>query len=124
MAESDIRKDDDLKTLLYRLMDYRIIHQVARSLTHKSIKGPSFQAFAVDVGCYAFMRNLQGRMTEVDLTQPDAKEQMRSGPVFSPQEFRAFFANPTRWKCGDGIGRSRRSCGDRMRRLRTGYDPV
>lgn len=81
VAESEIQKDDVLKTLLYRLLDYRIIHQVARSLSHKSIPGPSFQGFAIDMGCYASMRHLQGKFVEVDLAQPAAREQMRSAPV-------------------------------------------
>jgi hypothetical protein len=80
VAESEIQRDDDFKTLLYRLLDYRIIHQVARSLTHKSITGPNFQAFCIDIGCYAYMRNLQGRLDEIDLTQPGAKEKMCAAP--------------------------------------------
>ncbi len=45
VAENEIQKDDDLKTLLYRLLDYRIIHKVANSLTHKSKTGLSYQGF-------------------------------------------------------------------------------
>jgi hypothetical protein len=95
VAESEIQEDDDFKTLLYRLLDYRIIHQVARSLTNKSIKGPNFQAFSIDIGCYAYMRNLQGRLNEIDLTQPTAKEQMRSAPVLKVEDFRQSFASPS-----------------------------
>ncbi|MDQ0142635.1 hypothetical protein [Cupriavidus necator] len=81
VAENEIQSDDDLKTLLYRLMDYRIIHKVAGSLTHKSKTGSNYQAYAIDIGCYAYMRNLQGRLTEIDLTDKSAKEKMRSSPI-------------------------------------------
>ncbi|MDP3230144.1 MAG: hypothetical protein Q8N13_19520 [Acidovorax sp.] len=95
VAENEIQKDDDFKTLLYRLMDYRIIHQVAKALTHKSLTGPNFQAFAIDIGCYAYMRNLQGRFSEIDLTQQTAREKMRSAPVLEAKVFRSFWAGPT-----------------------------
>lgn len=103
VAESDIQKDDVLKTLLYRLLDYRIIHQVARSLSHKSIPGPSFQGFAIDMGCYAFMRNLQGKLVEVDLAQPTAREQMRSAPVLSSEEFTSGFTEPAGSEIGQAL---------------------
>lgn len=88
VAENEIQKDDDLKTLLYRLLDYRIIHKVGNSLTHKSKSGSNYQAFAIDIGCYAFMRNLQGKMLEIDLTEVDSKEKMRSSPVLEGDELR------------------------------------
>lgn len=88
VAENEIQSDDDLKTLLYRLMDYRIIHKVAGSLTHKSKTGSNYQAYAIDIGCYAYMRNLQGRLTEIDLTDKSAKEKMRSSPILESVDFR------------------------------------
>lgn len=88
VAEQEIQKDDDLKTLLYRLLDYRIIHKVANSLTHKSRTGSNFQAFAIDIGCYAYMRNLQGRLVEIDLSEATAKEKMRSSPILEGVELR------------------------------------
>lgn len=96
VAENEIQKDDDLKTLLYRLLDYRIIHKVGNSLTHKSKVGSNYQAFAVDIGCYAYMRNLQGRLAEIDLTEKDAKEKMRSSPVLEGEELRRI------WKKSEG----------------------
>lgn len=86
IAEDEIQTDDDLKTLVYRLLDYRIVHKVANALTHKSKPGTSYQAFAIDIGCYAYMRNLQGRLTEIDLTDSDAKEKMRSSPILQSKE--------------------------------------
>jgi hypothetical protein len=88
VAENEIQKDDDLKTLLYRLLDYRIIHKVANSLTHKSRTGSNYQAFAIDIGCYAYMRNLQGRLVEIDLSEVTAKEKMRSSPILEGTELR------------------------------------
>ncbi len=94
VAESEIQADQDFKTLLYRLLDYRIIHQVAKSLTHKSITGPNYQAFAIDMGCYAYMRNLQGRLEEIDLTIAGAKDKMRSAPILAAKDFRELWAKP------------------------------
>lgn len=91
MEEKEIQKDDDFKTLLYRLLDYRIIHQVAKSLTHKSSPGPNYQAFAIDIGCYAYMRNLQGKFDEIDLTDTRSKEKMRSAPILGATEFRNIY---------------------------------
>ncbi|MBR7897041.1 hypothetical protein [Burkholderia multivorans] len=88
VAENEIQIDDDLKLLLYRLMDYRIIHRVANSLTHKSKTGSNYQAFAIDIGCYAYMRNLQNRLSEIDLSEVAAKEKMRSTPIFEGEELR------------------------------------
>lgn len=93
IAEKDLQNDNDFKVLLYRLLDYRIIHHVANSLTHKSKPGTNFQAFAVDIGCYAYMRNLQGRFDEVDFTSPNAKERMRSSPIFESGEFRRIWSD-------------------------------
>ncbi|WP_322034562.1 hypothetical protein [Burkholderia sp. BCC1970] len=88
VAENEIQIDDDLKLLLYRLMDYRIIHRAANSLTHKSKTGSNYQAFAIDIGCYAYMRNLQNRLSEIDLSEGAAKEKMRSTPIFEGEELR------------------------------------
>lgn len=88
VSDKDIQADDEFKTLLFRLFDYRIIHRVSASLTHKSKKSSGYQAFAIDVGCYAFMRNLQNKFNEIDLTMLDAKEKMRSAPILEAMEFR------------------------------------
>ncbi|MBN3726067.1 hypothetical protein [Burkholderia sp. Ac-20379] len=93
VAENEIQSDDDLKLLLYRLMDYRIIHRVASSLTHKSKTGSNYQAFAIDIGCYAYMRNLQKRLVEIDLTEATAKEKMRSSPIFEGEDLRRIWLN-------------------------------
>jgi len=88
VADNEIQKDDDLKILLYRLLDYRIIHKVANSLSHKSRTGTNYQGFAVDIGCYAYMRNLQGKLLEIDLSESDAKEKMRSSPILGGEDVR------------------------------------
>jgi hypothetical protein len=68
-----------------RLMDYRIIHSCASALTHKSQEG-TYQAFAIDIGCYAHFRKLQDKFNEIDVSSKDAKEKMRSSPILSEHE--------------------------------------
>lgn len=80
IAERELQQQDVLRGLIYRLLDYRIIHSAATAITHKSHEG-TFQAFAVDIGCYAHLRKLQGRFNEIDLSLSDAKEKIRSAPV-------------------------------------------
>jgi hypothetical protein len=71
---------------MYRLLDYRIIHSAGSALTHKSQPG-TYHAFAIDIGCYAHMRKLDGRFNEIDLSAADAKEKMRSGPILDEAAF-------------------------------------
>ena len=80
VQERMLQQHDKWKALIYRLLDYRIIHSCAAALTHKSVEG-TYQAFAVDIGCYAHLRKLVGRFNEVDVSAADAKERMRSAPV-------------------------------------------
>jgi hypothetical protein len=80
VQERMLQQNDNWRTLFNRLMDYRIIHNCSNALTHKSQSG-SYQAFAIDIGCYANFRKLLGRFNEIDVSEPDAKEKMRSAPV-------------------------------------------
>jgi hypothetical protein len=80
VQEQLLQKNEDVKSLFNRLMDYRIIHNAGSALTHKSLPG-NFQAFAIDIGCYAHFRKMQGRFSEIDVSSPIAKDQMRSAPV-------------------------------------------
>jgi hypothetical protein len=86
VAESTLQTDARFRALLYRLLDYRIIHSAGTALTHKSQPG-TYQAFAIDIGCYAHMRILDARFVEIDLADADAKERMRSAPVVDAKEF-------------------------------------
>lgn len=81
-----MQQEDQIRGLIYRLLDYRIIHSCGSALTHKSRSG-TFQAFAIDIGCYAHMRKLHGRFTEVDLANSSAKERMRSAPILDAAPF-------------------------------------
>jgi hypothetical protein len=72
--------------LLYRLLDYRILHSAGAALTHKSRPG-TYHAFSIDIGCYAHMRKLMGRFTEIDLADREAKEKMRSGSILDETGF-------------------------------------
>jgi len=80
VAERMLQQHDEWRNLIYRLLDYRIIHNCASALTHKSLEG-TYQAFAIDIGCYAHLRKLQARFTEIDVSSADAKDRMRSAPM-------------------------------------------
>lgn len=86
VPESLLQQDDNVRNILYSLLDYRIIHSVWSSLTHKSQPG-TYHAFIVDIGCYANMRKLYGKIHEIIPTDNDAKEQMRSVPIFDHDSF-------------------------------------
>lgn len=80
VQERMLQQNDVWRALFYRLLDYRIIHQCASALTHKSQPG-TFQAFAIDIGCYAHLRKLESRFSEIDVSDPRAKEKMRSSII-------------------------------------------
>lgn len=86
VSERVIQQNDRIRSLIYRLLDYRIIHNAGTALTHKSQEG-AFQAFAIDIGCYAHLRKLQGKMAEIDLSLVEAKEKLRSAPVLDISAF-------------------------------------
>ena len=86
VSEQMMQQQDRIRDLINRLLDYRIIHGVGVALTHKSQSG-TYQAFAIDIGCYAHMRKLDGRFNELDLSRPDAKERMRSAAILTLEEF-------------------------------------
>lgn len=90
VSEALLQQNDKIRSLLYRLLDYRIIHSAGSALTHKSQPG-TYHAFVIDIGCYAHMRKLISRFTEIDLAAPDAKERMRSGPILDDQVFSALW---------------------------------
>lgn len=82
VPEEMMQQEDLIRALLYRLLDYRIIHSTGTALTHKSSPG-TYQAFAIDIGCYAHMRKLQGRFNEIDFTDTSGRERMRSAPILN-----------------------------------------
>ena len=67
VSEQMMQQADEIRALLYRLLDYRIIHTAGSALTHKSAAG-TYQAFTIDIGCYAHMRKLQGKFNEIDVS--------------------------------------------------------
>jgi hypothetical protein len=91
VSEQLLQQEDRTRELIYRLLDYRIIHSVSSALTHKSQPG-TFQAFVIDIGCYAHMRTLEGKFSEVDISAPDAKEKMRSSPVLDAETLSSLWA--------------------------------
>ncbi|RKJ98876.1 hypothetical protein [Alicycliphilus denitrificans] len=86
ISEQALQQRDDFRDLVNRLLDYRIIHNAGTAITHKSQAG-TYQAFAIDIGCYAHLRKLDGKFNELDLSDRDAKEKLRSAPVFGPPDF-------------------------------------
>jgi hypothetical protein len=84
VSEQMMQQEDQIRALLYRLLDYRIIHSAGTALTHKSAPG-TYQAFAIDIGCYAHMRKLQGRFNEIDVSVPTGREKMRSAPILTKE---------------------------------------
>ena len=90
VQERMLQQNDNWRTLFYRLMDYRIIHNCASALTHKSQPG-TYQAFAIDIGCYAHFRKLEGRFNEIDVSDAGAKEKMRSAPILEPSRLIELF---------------------------------
>lgn len=86
VSEQMIQQEDQIRSLIYRLLDYRIVHSAGSALTHKSQPG-TYQAFAIDIGCYAHMRKLHARFSEIDLADTSAKEKMRSAPVLEAALF-------------------------------------
>lgn len=88
IEEKLLQQNDILRALIYRLLDYRIIHNCATALTHKSAEG-TYQAFSVDIGCYAHFRKLEGRFNEIDITEASAKEKMRSAPILDDTKLRS-----------------------------------
>ena len=87
VSEEMLQQDDEIQRLLYRLLDYRIIHIAGVALTHKSSPG-TYQAFAIDIGCYAHMRKLQGRFNEIDVADTRGREKMRSAPILTKDQLR------------------------------------
>ncbi len=92
VQERMLQQNDGWRTLFNRLMDYRIIHNCASALTHKSQQG-TYQAFAIDIGCYAHFRKLEGRFNEIDVSDPGAKEKMRSAPVLEANRLTELFGS-------------------------------
>jgi hypothetical protein len=91
VSEALLQQNDQVRHLLYRLLDYRIIHTAATAVTHKSQSG-TFHAFAIDIGCYAHMRKLEGKFNEIELSATEAKEKMRSGPILDEASFNTLWS--------------------------------
>ncbi|UGY21546.1 hypothetical protein HU675_0026360 [Bradyrhizobium septentrionale] len=90
IPEQLLQQDENWRTLFSRLVDYRIIHQAGSALTHKSQTG-NFQAFAIDIGCYAHFRKMEARFNEIDVSKATAKDQMRSAPVLGLSDLQTLF---------------------------------
>lgn len=92
VSESVLQQNDRIRALLYRLLDYRIVHSLGSAFTHKSQPG-TYHAFAIDSGCYAHMRVLDKKFTEIDLTKSDARERIRSAPILEEASFSDLWSN-------------------------------
>lgn len=92
VSEEMMQQQDQIRELLNRLLDYRIIHSAGTALTHKSSPG-TYHAFAIDIGCYAHMRKLEGRFNEIDVSEAGAKDKMRSAPILTTEHFSDLWSN-------------------------------
>lgn len=92
VSEQLMQQKDRIRDLIYRLLDYRIIHSAGSALTHKSQSG-TYQAFAIDIGCYAHLRKLHGKFKEIDFAESGAKEKMRSAPILDESNFESIWVN-------------------------------
>ncbi len=98
VSEKTLREHDSLKELINRLLDYRIIHSVGTAYTHKSKPG-SYQAFMIDIGSYAFLRKLHGKLQEIDLFESSAKEKIRAVPIMDEKELQTLWnGSPANFK--------------------------
>lgn len=88
ISEKLLQDDEKIQRLIYRLLDYKIIHTVKTAFTHKSQSGGTFRAFMIDIGHYANLRKLHGKMNEIDLSNPDAKEKIRSTPILTEKKLK------------------------------------
>ena len=90
VQERMLQQNDEWKALFNRLLDYRIIHNCATALTHKSQEG-TYQAFAIDIGAYAQFRKLDGRFNEIGIMEANVKEKMRSAPILGSKQASQYF---------------------------------
>lgn len=91
VRERDLQQNDQWRALFYRLLDYRIIHQCASTLTHKSTTVGNYTASAIDIGCYAHLRKHIGRFNELDVSDPEARDKMRSAPILEQAELKSVY---------------------------------
>lgn len=92
VSEEMMQQEDQIRALLYRLLDYRIIHSAGVALTHKSTSG-TYQAFAIDIGCYAHMRKLEGKFNEIDVADTTGRERMRSAPILTKEQLQQLWSS-------------------------------
>ncbi|MCX6829059.1 MAG: hypothetical protein NT002_07215 [candidate division Zixibacteria bacterium] len=95
VPESVLQQNDSMRALLNRLLDYRIIHTAGTAITHKSQPG-TYHAMAIDIGCYAHMRVLDKKFNEIDLSNAEAKERMRSAPILDEKVLSSLWASAPR----------------------------
>ena len=95
VSEEMMQQEDQIRALLYRLLDYRIIHSAGAALTHKSSSG-TYQAFAIDIGCYAYMRKLRSKFNEIDVADTTGREKMRSAPILTKEQLQELWSTAPR----------------------------
>ena len=87
LSERELNKNDDLKAVLQRLLDYKIIHLIRSAITRKRGAADTYQAYMIDLGFYASFRKLQNRFREFDIKDTDA---VRNAPVLDDKVFSKF----------------------------------
>lgn len=74
---------------ILRLADFRLIHKISSSRSNPGHPGAVFDTYMLDIGAYAHMRKLTGRLSEIDLTRKGKTliDELRTAPVFTLQSF-------------------------------------
>ena len=71
------------------LIDYISVERTL--VTHKSATG-TYHAFAIDIGCYAHLRKLEGKFTEIDVAATSSREKMRSAPILTKEQLEVLWS--------------------------------
>lgn len=82
--DSASERQDDYQRLL-RLADFRLIHKISSARSNPTVPGKSFDTYMLDIGCYAYMRKLTGKLSEIDLTKNESVlvDELRTAPIFT-----------------------------------------
>jgi hypothetical protein len=69
---------------ILKLADLRLIHLVALARSNPTHAGKVFDIYCLDVGSYAHLRKLEGKLDEIDLSEgKNAIDRLRSAPIFA-----------------------------------------
>lgn len=80
--DSEEKKPDDYFRLL-KLADFRLIHLISTSRSNPTHPGKVFDIYCLDLGTYAHIRKLSGKLDEIDLSLgKESIDKLRTAPIF------------------------------------------